>query len=55
MAPEVLQRRGYSLSIDYWSIGIIMYEIYFGTYPFGANANDPMDVYRDILKKYRVV
>ncbi len=42
------------MSIDYWSIGIIMYELYFGSYPFGQNANDPMDVYREILKKYIV-
>jgi len=51
MAPEILQRRGYSTSIDYWSIGIIMYELYFGYHPFGQYANDPMDVYREILTK----
>ncbi len=51
MSPEVLNLKGYSLSVDYWSIGIIMFESYFGYYPFGRNANDPMDVYQDILKK----
>ena len=51
MSPEVLNLKGYGLSVDYWSIGIIMYECYFGTYPFGNNANDPMEVYQEILKR----
>lgn len=51
MAPEILLRGGYGFSCDYWSIGIIAYEIYYGKYPFGENAKDPMEVYREIIKK----
>ena len=51
MAPEILLRGGYGFSCDYWSMGIIAYEIYYGKYPFGQNAKDPIDVYKEIIKK----
>ena len=43
--------QGYGFSCDYWSLGIISYEIYYGIYPFGRNAKDPIDVYREVIKK----
>ena len=55
IAPEVLLGKGYGFSCDYWSIGIITYEIYYNQYPFGNDANDPMDVYREVIKKNLVV
>jgi cGMP-dependent protein kinase len=51
MAPEVLLGKGYGYSCDYWSIGIIAYEIYYGKFPYGDKAKDPMDVYKEIIKK----
>jgi cGMP-dependent protein kinase len=51
IAPEILLGKGYSFSADYWSIGVTAYEIYYGKYPFGNKASDPMVVYKDILKK----
>ena len=51
ISPEVLIGKGYSFSCDYWSIGILAFEIYYNYYPFGNEANDPMEVYSDILKK----
>ena len=51
MAPEILLRGGYGFSCDYWSIGIIAYETYYGKYPFGENAKDPIEVYKEIIKK----
>ena len=55
ISPEVLSGKGYGFSCDYWSIGIIAYEIYFGFYPFGKNAKDPIDVYREIIKKELII
>ena len=51
MAPEILLRGGYGFSCDYWSVGVIAYETYYGRYPFGENAKDPVEVYREIIKK----
>ena len=51
IAPEVLIGKSYSFQCDYWSLGIIAHEIYYNFYPFGNNAIEPMDVYREIIKK----
>ena len=51
IAPEILQGKGYSLSCDFWSLGICMFEIYYGIYPFGNNANEVIEIYKDVLKK----
>lgn len=51
MAPEILMGRGYGFSADYWSIGVTMFEIYFNYFPFGNMALDPMEVYRDVVKR----
>ena len=51
IAPEILQGKGYSLSCDFWSLGVCMYEIFYGIYPFGNNANEVIDIYKEVLKK----
>lgn len=30
MAPEVLTKQGYSYSVDYWALGVLIYELYCG-------------------------
>lgn len=37
IAPEVLQRTGYSQACDWWSVGVILYEMLVGSPPFFAN------------------
>ena len=51
MAPEVIMGDLYSFEIDYWSIGICLYELYCGNIPFGENANDPLDIYVSIINR----
>ena len=51
LAPEVITGKGYSFSSDYWSVGITMFEIFYGYVPFGQNAKDAMDVYYEVLNK----
>jgi cGMP-dependent protein kinase len=50
ISPEILQGKGYSLSCDFWSLGICMYEIFYGKYPFGNYANEVIEIYKEILK-----
>ena len=49
MAPEILNGRGYSFSCDYWSIGIVTFEIFYKCFPFGEHARDVMEIYHDIM------
>lgn len=51
IAPEVLRGGGYSFSCDYWSIGVCIYYIFYGTLPFGNNSIEILDTYKEILEK----
>ena len=51
IAPEILIGKTYSFQCDYWSAGIIAHELFYNYYPFANKATDPMDVYREIIKK----
>ena len=48
-APEVISGEGYSFESDYWSVGVLMYEIAIGQLPFNGNEDDPMSVYFSII------
>ncbi|EIW69468.1 AGC/YANK protein kinase [Tremella mesenterica] len=39
MAPEVLTKRGYSAPVDFWSLGILAYELLFAKRPFRGRTN----------------
>jgi len=44
MAPEVVNRQGHSTAADWWSLGILMYEMLTGHLPFqGDNRRDTMN------------
>lgn len=51
MAPEILTGKGYSYSVDMWSIGICLYEFMIGYVPFAEEADDPYEIYEEIIKK----
>jgi len=48
LAPEILLNKGHGKAVDWWTLGILIYELNAGIDPF--TADDPMDIYRKILK-----
>ena len=49
MAPELLTGKGYSYSVDMWSIAVTIYEFLCGNLPFAESVSEPSSVYSAIL------
>lgn len=52
MAPEILAKRGYTYTIDWWSLGVCAYELLFGRRPFRGKTNTDLtySISRDHLR-----
>ena len=50
MSPEVILSKPYSFEVDYWSVGIILYEIFYGRVPFGYDKDSINEIYQDIIE-----
>ena len=48
LAPEILLNKGHSKPVDWWTLGILIYEMNAGIDPFSDE--DPMAIYQKILK-----
>jgi len=47
LAPEILLNKGHGKPVDWWCLGIILYEMLAGIDPF--NDDDPLAIYNNIL------
>ena len=47
LAPEIILNKGYNYSVDYWSLGVILFEMLVGIDPF--HNKDPLLIYQNIL------
>lgn len=47
IAPEVINTKAYNKSVDWWSLGILIYEMLAGVTPF--TASNPVKTYENIL------
>ncbi|CAG9333515.1 unnamed protein product [Blepharisma stoltei] len=48
MAPEIIRRQLYTYSADWWSFGVLVYELFHGHTPFRGESNK--EVYQNILR-----
>ena len=53
LAPEVILRQGYGKPVDWWSLGIILYEFLIGVPPFYGDS--PEELFADTLSGERIV
>lgn len=51
MAPEVIMGQGYGPPADYWSLGVVLYEMICGEVPFAEDQEDPYVIYEQILER----
>ncbi|KAI0343168.1 kinase-like protein [Trametopsis cervina] len=42
MAPEILAKKGYTYTVDWWSLGVCAYELIFGRRPFRGKTNSDL-------------
>jgi protein kinase A len=47
LAPEIILNKGYGLSVDWWALGVLIYEMICGVDPFSDE--DPVMTYQNIL------
>jgi len=50
LAPEVILGKGYNRCADWWSVGVCTYEFVCGPLPFGTQAEDQLELFREILE-----
>ena len=48
MAPEIILNKGYGLGVDWWALGVLLYEMICGVDPFADDT--PMKIYENILE-----
>ena len=48
LAPEIILNKGHGLSVDWWTLGVLLYEMICGVDPFADD--DPIKIYENILE-----
>ncbi|XP_054726065.1 cAMP-dependent protein kinase catalytic subunit 2-like isoform X1 [Anastrepha obliqua] len=49
-APEIIQAKPYGSCVDWWSFGVLVYEMVFGSSPFSKYSRDKMVMYAKICE-----
>ena len=53
LSPEIIRRTGHNKAVDYWTLGVFLFEMTKGTPPFYSRS--PMERERKILKGFECV
>ena len=46
----MIDGKGYSFEVDYWALGVMIYRIVYGKFPFTNLTKDPFDIFKHIIK-----
>ena len=49
LAPEIIQSKGHDKGVDWWAIGVLIFEMLVGDPPFKSLTGDPWDTFRRTL------
>ncbi|KAI0172528.1 Pkinase-domain-containing protein [Hypoxylon sp. FL1284] len=49
LAPEVIQNKGHTIAVDWWALGILIFEFLTGYPPFWHQ--NPIEIYKQIIEK----
>lgn len=47
LAPEIIRGTGYSYAVDWWALGVLLFEMLSGYSPFYSTS--PLDIYKNVL------
>ena len=50
LAPELVYGKGHNKGVDYWAVGVLIYEMLCGSSPFADDSNDQMKICKKIVK-----
>ena len=50
MAPEIITGKGYTFNVDFWSVGVCLYEFLCGNVPFAEDKDDPYEIYEEVIR-----